>query len=277
MSENALKSESTGTNALLEELCSKHELSLADDDAANAYYRSLLFTAKSGVNPLVSAAQPILSLLNRIKSSPDKVSYTAFQKHLIHEFKAFETHSSYLEYDDEIIVLSRCLLCAVLTEFIDDRDLKEITHFRNKYIHLLSSEDLASSEQHFCLIIKRLIQDPKKYVDLLELIYFCLSIGFRGNYRHTWDGNTKVDNIMDDVYDIIQPNRDEPSQQLFIHVKHPGKIATQKKHHSLTVIILLAISIVGSFYLGCSYLINISAKPLVKKAHIERGPKLRSQ
>ncbi|MDP0699606.1 type IVB secretion system protein IcmH/DotU, partial [Klebsiella pneumoniae] len=34
-----------------------------------------------------------------------------------------------------------------------------------------------------CVLIERLLGEPKRYLDLLEFIYLCLCLGYRGHYK----------------------------------------------------------------------------------------------
>ncbi len=54
---------------------------------ASSYYRSQVYTEKTGVNPLVKAAAPLLSLLGRVNAK--QLHFDAeFKFKLEHEFKA---------------------------------------------------------------------------------------------------------------------------------------------------------------------------------------------
>ncbi|WP_144159842.1 type VI secretion system protein TssL, long form [Paraburkholderia sp. BCC1885] len=57
------------------------------------------------------------------------------------------------------------------------------------------------------LLIGRLMSDPKEHIDLLEVIYRILSLGFMGRYRHETDGHRKHDAVRQRIYSEITAQR----------------------------------------------------------------------
>ncbi|CAN0627452.1 type VI secretion system protein ImpK [Burkholderia multivorans] len=57
------------------------------------------------------------------------------------------------------------------------------------------------------LLIGRLLEDPREHVDLLEVIYRILSLGFEGRYRDGADGRRKHDAIRQRLYNEITSQR----------------------------------------------------------------------
>ena len=76
-------------------------------------------------------------------------------------------------------------------------------------------ESDAHKDTEFFIRLERRQQDPKKYIDLLELAYFCLSLGFQGKFKHS-TANNGVATIMDKLFSCIRNTRDETTPTLLI-------------------------------------------------------------
>jgi type VI secretion system protein ImpK len=58
------------------------------------------------------------------------------------------------------------------------------------------------------LLIGRLLPEPEEHLDLLEVIYRVLNLGFEGRYRHETDGRRKHDAIRQRLYNEIMSLRE---------------------------------------------------------------------
>ena len=56
-------------------------------------------------------------------------------------------------------------------------------------------------------LIGRLMTEPKEHLDLLEVIYRVLSLGFEGRYRHNADGARQHDAVRQRLYSEITSQR----------------------------------------------------------------------
>lgn len=173
-----------------------------------SYYRSQLYTSSIGVNPLVTAAHPLFSIIERVKLSGKKTDFTHFYTNLDHEMKAFESRAQGANYDKETIFISRYLISATLDEI-----LLEAQPFQLFKQLMPASKTKHTPDEHFFYILDKIIDKPNHYLDLLELIYFCLSIGFQGKYRQK--EHERLQEIAEQLYDTISPLRQQTQKNLF--------------------------------------------------------------
>jgi type VI secretion system protein ImpK len=54
------------------------------------------------------------------------------------------------------------------------------------------------------LLLNKLITDPAKNIDLLELMYVCLALGFQGRYRVETDGAATLEAVRENLYRTIR-------------------------------------------------------------------------
>ena len=102
---------------------------------------------------------------------------------------------------------------------------------------------------------------PEQFLDLIELSYFCLMIGFEGKYHLQADGRITLDNLIEHLFQTIQKLRTNKTHKLFKNYVlknqlQKTKISTKK----LTLIILVGIIGIG---IGCQLYINYQTKEIL--------------
>lgn len=107
--------------------------------------------------------------------------------------------------------------------------------------------------EKFFLLLEKLSRNPAKYLDLLELMYLCLSLGFEGKYRVLSRGLVELDAIRDSLYRQIRSLRGDEQASL-----SPNWEPKQVQRHKLTrqsswvgivcVVVFSLCAIYGGFY-----------------------------
>lgn len=228
-------------------------LATEQQSTRRSYYRSQLYTAYIGINPLVTAAHPIFSIIERVKLSGQKTDPSQYFPNLEHEFKAFEARAYSADYDEETIFISRYLLSATLDELLIENQSFKL------FKQLMPPKKSATTpDQQFFEILDRIIDKPDHYLDLLELIYFCLSLGFQGKYRN--EEHEKLQEITQLLYDTITPHRNKNNKPLFSPSPQPEVKANPFWIRAWLSIIILAL--VLGFFIS-NYSLDNKAKSLV--------------
>src|SRR3989338_2255566 len=82
------------------------------------YYRSKLFMISTSTNPLLSSANPVFSLLERIGLSSTLPSIETIRESIEHELNAFQCRLARKNYAEELVVMAHYLLCATVDELV---------------------------------------------------------------------------------------------------------------------------------------------------------------
>ena len=181
----------------------------------HSYYRTKTFTVSSGINSLVTAASPLLSLGGKLRCSDHYDDIDGLYHGLIHEIKVFEHHALSQGYRSEVILVARYILCATLDDLILHTSWGSNSDWHTQTL-LMAFQKETNGEERFFVILERLNEDPALHIDMLELIYLCLSLGFQGKYRHSTDHKEILDEIIDDLYQAIRWQRGTLSKQLLV-------------------------------------------------------------
>lgn len=178
-------------------------------EGARSHFRSRTFTSFMGCNPLVAAANTMLAFNERLKDLTHCDNINQLHLDLVHEIRAFESNAQERGYTTETIVIARYTLCATIDETIIYGALENSSLWqRYKLINTFQNEQTA--DERFFLILERLFNAPAVHIDLLELIYTCLSLGFEGKFRYENNGYHQLRLLIDHLYQQIRIIRNDP-------------------------------------------------------------------
>ncbi|NUU67700.1 DotU family type VI secretion system protein [Enterobacteriaceae bacterium BIT-l23] len=161
------------------------------------------FSGAGGTNPLVSAANPLLNAISQIRHSVSHDDQSGLRQRLIDEIRRFEVRCQKAGLSYEAIVGARYCLCTALDE------AASLTPWGSRGIWsgsglLVTFHNETWGGEKFFQLLARLSQNPRQHVELLELINFCLLLGFEGRYRVMDNGRTQLDTIKQRLGQMIR-------------------------------------------------------------------------
>jgi type IV/VI secretion system ImpK/VasF family protein len=199
---------------------SVNDLATADGDRelladAQSSYHSQAFEVNLAMNPLVAAAAPLLTIATQLREQRQPPELILLHSSLSHEIKAFENKTRVSGYRTHIILAARYFLCALLDEIILNTPWGNNSRWEQHNL-LRSFQRESAGDERFFMILERSCEDSKLHMDLLELGYLCLSLGYEGKYRKKSGGQQELGLIIDRIYHLIRDNRGEFSKLLLI-------------------------------------------------------------
>lgn len=168
---------------------------------------------KAGVNPLVDSAGYLFSMIGRLKQIKSHRHLNQLHKELVTEINTFQETAKTRGYSSEYILVSRYALCATLDDIIANTTWGSQGQWDHYSMLTVFNQESAAQERFF-IILERLIKDPNLYIDLMEFMYLCLSLGFKGNYRSTDLSNTQLEQICNGLYKRIRAHHGDFSRSL---------------------------------------------------------------
>lgn len=206
----------------------------------------------SGFNPLVDRAAYLFTLIARIKHIKWDRQLKKLQKDLNLAFKTFEQTSAQLGYPHEQIVICRYALSATID------DLIAATVWHKQWMKNLSTIQ-GPREETFFTILTRLSKNPSQFIDILELMYLCLSLGYKGPYRNISNGPIQLEQITDRLYKHIRRFRGNTSKTLSpfpMKAKRTLQIMPRQQFSPL-FIFLVTTCMILTIFIGLSYLTDV--------------------
>jgi type VI secretion system protein ImpK len=228
---------------------------------------------KAGVNPLVDSAAWLFSMIGRLKQIRSLRHLNVLNKELITEINTFQDVAKAYGYSSEYILVSRYALCATLDDVIINTSWGSLGQWDN-YSMLTAFNQESGQQERFFIILERLIKDPELYIELMEFMYICLSLGFKGSYRSTEFGNNQFEQICNALYQRIRAHHGDVSRVLAPFPIRPtvsSRIKKQKKPPIGFAIITTA-CIILVIFIGLGFLLDtISNQTWQELLHIGKS------
>jgi type VI secretion system protein ImpK len=174
-----------------------------------------LAPSAGGLNPLLRAANPLIELAVPLRSLPTHPNLDELRTQLMQMIRNFEVQGRANSYDDEKLGAARYCLCTFLDESISGTPWGAGVWGTRSLLVTLHNE--ASGGERFFLILQRLAQNPTANIDVLEMIYVMLSLGFEGRYRLIDGGRAQLETIRERLEQMIRSQRGAAERALSPH------------------------------------------------------------
>jgi len=172
----------------------------------------------AGLNPLVRAASSLLLLSVRLRHSVAAPEIAGLRRHAQDEIRRFEERARGGGVPNETVLAARYAVCAMLDEAVLATPWGSQSEWAQLSLLVIFHREAWGGEKFFDLL-ERLLLDPSRHIDLLELQYLCLVLGFGGKYRALNDGASQLHDIQRTVYGAIRKQRGPVPTDLSIHWK----------------------------------------------------------
>ena len=211
----------------------------------------------SGGNELISSAMPLIHYAMSLLTINNLVDISDIRTQLISDISRFENKAEQCFSDHSQIIAARYLLCSFIDEIVSTSPWGQS--------HCWSQESLLSyfhnetyGGEGFFKLLDRAQQKPASYLDLLELMYVCLSLGFAGRYRVDSDGLTKLEGVRESMMSTIMQCRVPGNQSLVVGEIPPPEFKEKslkvKCLQWLVVTVVIALMVMGAVsYLVASH------------------------
>ncbi|OUS09637.1 hypothetical protein A9Q89_12775 [Gammaproteobacteria bacterium 53_120_T64] len=172
--------------------------------------------AANGLNPLVSAASVILTVGHRLRSLLEHDNVQGLQRQLIDAIKAFENRAKSRQAPAEQIISARYLLCTMLDEIVLNTPWGASSPWSAHSLLSQFHNETSGGEKCF-VVLQRMLEAPAQHLDVLELFYVVLSLGFEGKYKLDPRGRENIEHIRTTLYQSINNYRGEFAPDLSAH------------------------------------------------------------
>jgi len=169
-----------------------------------------------GMNPLVQTASALLLLGVQLRHSVSPPDATHLRDQVIAQVRKFESHANAAGLPAQTITAARYVLCAMLDESVLNAPWGEQSGWAQKTL-LVTFHGESYGGAKFFQILERLCADFSRHIDLIELMYLCLALGFGGRYQIESGGRAKLADIQEDLYRRIKAQRAPAADELAPH------------------------------------------------------------
>lgn len=216
----------------------------------------------SGRNPILSAAATVLVLGSRLESSVVRADLANLRRQAGEELERFKSRCRSAGVAATTIESASYILCT----YFDTAVMRAAWGTRGewgKYSLLVAFHREAFGGETFFGMGESAMADSQRSIDLLELLYVCLALGFEGRYRGVPDGREKIEEFKLRLYRKIKEHRGDVPREL--SERWTGVDAALRSGRSLPVwgAGLVAILLAFLLWAGFRQMLSERAEPIL--------------
>ncbi|QBF33981.1 type IVB secretion system protein IcmH/DotU [Thalassococcus sp. S3] len=168
---------------------------------------------KGRQSPLILAAAPVLTMAAAVKTGATGDDIGALHRRAFAEIDAFEVRAGKLGLAPRALKASKYALCATLDDVVMNTPLGSRSIWTSHSLVGSFFSETWGGDRFFDLL-DQMKRDPGVNIDLIELLYYCISLGFEGRYRISDRGQGELMVLREDLYRLIRSIRGEPERDL---------------------------------------------------------------
>ncbi|WP_045500257.1 type VI secretion system protein TssL, long form [Vibrio hyugaensis] len=170
-----------------------------------------------GLNPILAEANGILSMIGQVRATASHSDVLFLKETLAQKLRDYENRLRQHNVGLETIDTARYCLCCSIDEAVLN------THWgsQSTWSHdsLLSSFYSSSQGgEAFFKHLEQAMSQPESHLDLLELMYVCLSLGFVGQYRLEKNGLEAHRRLRKQVMGILKSHGRGITQDMSVNI-----------------------------------------------------------
>jgi type VI secretion system protein ImpK len=169
-----------------------------------------------GLNPLVTASVPLLLMAGGMRGSTIQGDVPALRRQALEEIRGFEESARAAGIANEVIIAGRYALCAALDEAVLATPWGAHSDWAQQTLLNALHREAYGGEKFFEML-ERIAQEPGLRIDLIELQYLCVALGFAGKYQVLEQGQTRLAQVQHEIFQRIRSVRSAPERELSLH------------------------------------------------------------
>lgn len=181
--------------------------------AAYANPGSAQFKTQYGLNPVVNAASMLIAVFYKTRQTVSHQNVGGLHQQLVAAIRSFEETAKQKNVSPEIVLAARYIICAALDEAVLHTPWGAESAWTQRTLLSTFHNETHGGEKFF-LLLEKMKERPALNLDILEMMYIFLSLGFEGRYHLTPRGREMAEKIRDDLFQVIRTYRGEYERSL---------------------------------------------------------------
>ena len=163
-------------------------------------------TIQFGLSPLIIAASPLLQLLGRLRTTLSAPNVDDLRERTVRQMRQFEEAARAGGVPDDQLRPAHYALCASIDDVVLNTPWGNQGGWAARSLVATFHQEVRAGERFF-----RILEQQKPLfatnLPVLELMYYCLSLGFLGQYRLPPHRPGEIDPIRQDLFTLISGQR----------------------------------------------------------------------
>ncbi|HEY6642858.1 type IVB secretion system protein IcmH/DotU [Povalibacter sp.] len=169
-----------------------------------------------GRNPILQAAGPLLSVASRLQSTVANADITALRTQAMQDVRQFDERLRTAGVAPEDALVARYVICTFFDSAVLNTPWGAQSDWSGQSLLIMFHKEKSGGEKFF-QILDRLCAQPARYIDLIELQYVCLALGYEGMYRIDERGAVRLADLQHKLSVQIRDARQIKDEELSVH------------------------------------------------------------
>lgn len=171
-----------------------------------------------GGNSILAAAVPLIAIASKLQSTVFQADPVTLRDSAMQEIRRFDDRLRAAGVSNEDALVARYVVCTFFDSAVLNTPWGAQSDWSGQSL-LISFHKEKSGGEKFFQILERISAQPARYIDLIELQYVCLALGYEGKYRIDERGKARLAELQHDLYRIIRDQRQLRDQELSVRWK----------------------------------------------------------
>lgn len=157
-------------------------------------------------NPIIQAAGPLLMLLGRLRAAALSAPLAGLMEQVAEATLFFEKDIRSAGIPEDQAASAKYVLCATADDIVQNIPTED-RYIWTQYSMLARFFNDRNGGVRFFQEVDRAKMDPLRNFPLLELQYTCLALGFQGMHRSSPNGQTALQQLQRQLYELLRKVR----------------------------------------------------------------------
>jgi type VI secretion system protein ImpK len=171
-----------------------------------------------GRNPILQAAAPLIAIASRLQSTVVQADIASLRHQAMQEVRAFDDRLRAVGVTPDDALVARYLLCTFFDSSVLNTPWGAQSDWSGQSLLVMFHKEKSGGEKFF-QILERISAQPARYIDLIELQYVCLALGYEGMYRIDERGKSRLAELQHNLHRTIREARGLRDEDLSAHWK----------------------------------------------------------
>jgi type VI secretion system protein ImpK len=218
----------------------------------------------ASLNPLVSAAMPLLAAAPRVRHTARHANPAGLKEALADGIKKFEAAARQQGLPNEQVIAARYILCTLLDESAASTPWGGSGAWSGDSLLVQFHNETWGGEKVFALMSK-LAENVEANRNLLELLYVVLGLGFQGRFRVMDNGQAQLDSVRQRLAQMLRQGKDSEKALSPRWQGQPEKGARLTDGIPLWVMATTAMLVLALVWAGLAIALRNDAEPVFSK------------
>jgi len=177
-------------------------------------------SGQSNQKPLLALASPLMDLIAKLNCGLPQVDIGQLHKTCLFGINQFNQLAQQFGVEREQRITSRYMLCTALDEAVLSTPWGQKSAWSERSLLSIFHQETTGGEKVF-QVLERMTNQVSAYLEVIQLYYSCLMMGFEGQYRLQGNNAEKRHALCDSLYQIIRRHTSEHTVPLVIGASEP--------------------------------------------------------